>query len=655
MKKPLARTILYIFILSILLVGLSVLTNPASDHIQPLNGIANISDIDDDALIEIDTRGWEYYPEHFYTPADFYAGTTEAPLYTGDSSLADYGTFRIKLHLIPDKTYAITGHSFNFSQRVYIDGVFIDEIGTPGTTRETTTPHSRSYEYTFTTQEEMTEIVIHAASFYHRAGAGNALIKLGSPAAIGQWRQAESVHTLAICGGLLTVFIYYLGMYIFFSGRSYFLHIAFTALMMAVRIMLTGEKHIMGLFPDLSWFTAIRLEYLCNSLFVIFLLMYFKTLYFNSINKNLVRGIISLLGIYIFIIVFCDTLFSTKLIGIYTTLWVCASLVALWGMLRNMKKNDLHSILILIGLFVFVISACFDEISYAFHKIRIYNTIITGTSICILMNMIALTLHFSKVESDFNESKRQQLLLDQENALLDKLNRTKTQFMENISHEMKTPLTVMSTNTQLSIALLSKGTPTENITPYLDTVVHETERLARLMDHVLNLHTGHEMAYEMTTVSMPLLLENCAKVYKPMLQKKGNQLIVNIEHRLPDISGIPDMLTQVILNLLSNANRHTRQGSITLTAARQKDVILVTVRDTGEGITTDLLPRVFERGVQAESKDGRGLGLSICQDIISQHHGTITIDSLPERGTCVYFTLPLAKKEIKDEQNHSSR
>jgi len=93
----------------------------------------------------------------------------------------------------------------------------------------------------------------------------------------------------------------------------------------------------------------------------------------------------------------------------------------------------------------------------------------------------------------------------------------------------------------------------------------------------------------------------------------------------------------LLSNLLSNANRHTKNGEISICAAQADEVVTVSVRDTGEGIKPMYLPRIFERGVTTY---GTGYGLPICKNIVEAHNGTISIESVSGKGTAVTFALP---------------
>lgn len=644
-KKYLPKIILYIAVLLVVFTALLQFTTPALHTAAPLEGRVDLTALDlSGQLASIPAENWEYYPGRLYAPEDFAAGNTDAPLYENAASLSNYGTYRLFLKLPPGEIYTVTGRSFHFSQRVYIDGVLAGEVGSPGETRETTTPRTETFDYTFAAQGGSTEIIFQAASFYHRQGAQNSPLVLARPQVVGRYRALEMIRTNIVVGCLLTVFFYFAGMFIFFSRRAYFLYLGLAALSIALRITMIGEKHIMEFFPNLSWFVAIRAEYICQVLFVVFLTLYFARLYPNMLHKAYVASAVTFLLLFCGFVLVADTLLFTRAIVLFQLAWAVCSAYTLYKLARQLRGGGIHTVLIFIGFMVFVFTAGYDEIAYLLLKVRPHNTLVTGVLVCMFTNMIALTLDFSQMEGALAEAEQKQRELDETNRLLDRLNDMKTYFLSNISHEMKTPLTVMSANAQLTKTLVETGAGQDEIFHNLDTVSREAERLARMVNSMLDLSSTQETHAEMEQLDITPLLRASADVYRSLLEKNGNRLEVDLAPKLPVVSGDADMLTQVVLNLLANANHHTRGGKVALSSRVEEDGVRVTVADTGEGIAADVLPHVFERHVSDQSDGGSGLGLAICRSIIEKHGGHIQLESAKGRGTTVCFYLPTAKE-----------
>jgi signal transduction histidine kinase len=144
------------------------------------------------------------------------------------------------------------------------------------------------------------------------------------------------------------------------------------------------------------------------------------------------------------------------------------------------------------------------------------------------------------------------------------------------------------------------------------------------------------------------VVEQAAAATSALFADQKLAMIQEVAADLPPILGDRDRLVQVVINLISNAVKFTRQGSITCRAVRQDGEVVVSVIDTGVGIAPDDLPKVFEQFVQVgdtltEKPQGTGLGLAICKQIVEYHGGRIWVESERGRGSAFSFTLPIAR------------
>lgn len=141
------------------------------------------------------------------------------------------------------------------------------------------------------------------------------------------------------------------------------------------------------------------------------------------------------------------------------------------------------------------------------------------------------------------------------------------------------------------------------------------------------------------SLALDSLLSETARIYQTLFARKNNTLTATSQADLPCVEGNADQLIQVLINLLSNANRRTHDGAVVLRAEAAANRVKVSVTDNGEGVASTLLPHVFERYSHGKT-GGSGLGLSICKSIIEEHGGKIGIESKEGKGTTVWFTLP---------------
>lgn len=140
---------------------------------------------------------------------------------------------------------------------------------------------------------------------------------------------------------------------------------------------------------------------------------------------------------------------------------------------------------------------------------------------------------------------------------------------------------------------------------------------------------------------MDELIHNAVNTHFPILNQQGNQLEIQCSIDLPDVNADPGRVTQVLVNLIANAARHTADGVITVSAQVRKGRMEVAVADTGCGIPPEQLPALFDRFQTGDRDTGTGLGLYICKCIVEQHGGVISVESTLGQGSIFRFTLPL--------------
>jgi len=277
------------------------------------------------------------------------------------------------------------------------------------------------------------------------------------------------------------------------------------------------------------------------------------------------------------------------------------------------------------------------------HLLWFYRDIVL--MVCSAVFLLILFYRSRKSERLAVDARIREQALIAENDMLDRLNRMKTQFFQNMSHDFKTPLTVISTCV-LNVADVldfDDNIDKDEMRESLEQAQREIMRMSRMVDSAMKLSAMHDGRQDIEPVDIAYFLREAVETYRVLLERHGNILSINIPKSLPHISGNTDMLLHVIANILSNANRYTRDGEIIIQAQKRKGEVAVTIKDNGQGVAPEILPRIFERGV---SDRGTGLGLSICKTAIEEiHNGTILVESEYGKGTAVTFTLPVCDIE----------
>ena len=240
-------------------------------------------------------------------------------------------------------------------------------------------------------------------------------------------------------------------------------------------------------------------------------------------------------------------------------------------------------------------------------------------------------------------------IYDNHKARLDEMNKMKSEFLSNMSHELRTPLTCVYGFAHLSFNVLSEDWPLNDeglyeIRDNLRLIAIESSRMKRIVEQLLDISAIEQgkLTLEKEAMKISELIEAIRNIHFKPLNTNENSLHIEIPPDLPSVSADRDRLVEVLLNLVSNALRHTKNGLIKITAKAENNCVLLSVSDNGEGIPDKLLDRVFERHLYAYGNThGTGLGLHICKKIIEAHGGEINIESKPGAGTDVRFTIPV--------------
>ncbi len=234
------------------------------------------------------------------------------------------------------------------------------------------------------------------------------------------------------------------------------------------------------------------------------------------------------------------------------------------------------------------------------------------------------------------------------------LNEAKSQFISNVSHELRTPLFNIKSFIE-TLSEYGEDLSEEQRKEFLDTANHETDRLTRLVNDVLDLsRLESSRTYNLTAVDLIQPIEQTIRTHQLNAKDKGIELIKEIDDSLPQVLGHYDLLLQVFTNLVGNALKFTNSGGkITLRAYQashnqEEDQVRIEVSDTGIGIPKEDKEAIFERFFRVENRvhtlEGTGLGLSIVKNIIDKHNSKVHIESDVGVGTTFWFDLPVSQE-----------
>jgi len=241
--------------------------------------------------------------------------------------------------------------------------------------------------------------------------------------------------------------------------------------------------------------------------------------------------------------------------------------------------------------------------------------------------------------------------LAEANEQLKSLDKLKSKFVSDVSHELRNPIT----NLTLYLELLEYAPPGKQA-KYFNTLRNQVRRLSNLVEEILTLSRleSNKYIHLYQPVDFNYLVQQVVTLHKPRAQSKQLKLTFTPTSGLPPAWGEPNQLTQIVTNLLDNALNYTAQGSIQVTTALWQNgvhpEIELCVSDTGMGIPQEDLPHIFERfyrgsQIDREAMVGTGLGLGIVSEIVSLHNGRINVSSTPNQGATFTVRLPITPQQ----------
>jgi len=227
-------------------------------------------------------------------------------------------------------------------------------------------------------------------------------------------------------------------------------------------------------------------------------------------------------------------------------------------------------------------------------------------------------------------------------ATLEREKRFKENILATISHELRTPLAVMSVYAEMAVRQIKSGTVTEQALSALNTISDESHRLAALASSALDMFVKKDAVETRAPLDIGKMVAQLVGILSTSAAKQGVKILSNLPENLPQVWAVSGEITRVFWNILDNALKHTKNGTINISVISAPGKVSVSISDTGCGMNSETRSRAFDKGFG----EGSGLGLVFCKEIIETHGGEISIKSKQGEGTTVTFSVPIAKENV---------
>ncbi len=235
---------------------------------------------------------------------------------------------------------------------------------------------------------------------------------------------------------------------------------------------------------------------------------------------------------------------------------------------------------------------------------------------------------------------------------IDKTDKLKNEFISTVSHELRTPLTAIKGWTETLLCINDSQDATVN--NGLRVIQNETERLYTLVEDLLDfsrMESGR-MTLHLQKIDVIAELDDAVYVLKDRANREGKEIFYSSPDFPAPVNADPDRIKQVFVNIIDNAIKYTPAGGrISIVAMISSDDVRIKVADNGCGISSDDLPRIKEKFYKANlAAKGSGIGLAVCDEIVSLHKGKLDISSVLGEGTEVCITLPTLPVNLSERK-----
>lgn len=642
-NKKLLRWLLPVAIVVLSVFLLQAVFSQRTYHIQkitPQDGVLDIRNADVSGCVFNIANEWDFYPAALYTSEDFASGAAAVKAGQEESaSDTPYGTHRLRILAQPNQYYTICSFSLDYASRVFVNGSEAAAFGRVADNAEDFVPQVGYMTIPmFSGESGEIEIICQYGNYVHKDGGFIQPTYLSTPQNMEEFKEANNLASLSVSGGLLFLMLYFL-LSAAVRRKADFLCLAFCCLLMALRDQNFFNIHLLP--ADTSWYFAYRVFVLIVMLMPVSILLLLKNMYAGATRRwplQVYLGMAAAAAVLICVMPTQDIV-TVSTAAYYASIPYLLYLI--FGVVRHYIRHrylNAADILVLSGFFILLASLLYEAVLTGdSSEVTHYGTAAYGMLGFVFLNAAAINLQIQEREAALIESRSR-------GEMLERMNRLNMDFLHKVAHELKTPLTVISGYAQLTGMQLAAHHVSDETPGNLKTIQQEAQRLADIVTRLMEYSYGRKSELSFGRVIVPELLENVDAIAAPLCLKNGNAVKIGADS-CEDVHGNFEMLLQIFINLVVNANKSTQNGTITISASGQErqGFALFRVEDTGSGISAEDLPHIFEQGYSASGSSG--LGLTICREAVEAHGGEIWVERTGPEGTVFAFTVLKEEKQ----------
>ena len=599
---------------------------------------------------------WEFYHSQLYTPEDFRTGSPAGMEYIdlpgpwtrmGYPGLG-YATYRLRILTEPGQIYLLYIPEIMSSSAVWLNGKEFYHAGKVGMSDLDTVTGVRNELLAAAAPDGVLELVIQAAN-HHMNGSGIFYpILIGRDTVLTHCMFWQRTVAAAALGGILLIGVYHLFLYFFRRRERLYLTFSLTCLAAVLRLGMESNALVQYFLPGGIGFLLSRVFLLLFTIHSLCICLFMVQAFSIQLGRCLRIFYILCFGLPMAGI--CVLPYAQAVTGMFLVMIPYGISIFLAFRSGNIGR-DPYRLLYLFSMVTFVI---YGPLTKTLFEGDMFLPGIVPNMFLILSQCVMLSRSYAQAHEEVERvNANLEDLVKQRTAQLNSANEQLAasqsalrEMISNISHDLKTPLTVLNNYLEL-LGDETVASSEQERTEYLGIAYHKNLDLQRLIHNLFEVTRmeGGTVSYRLEWVLALPLMEEAERKYGDLAGGMGLFFTAEADDALK-LKIDRNKIWSVLDNLVYNALRHTPEGgSIALGIKRRGDRAVLTVADTGEGIDAGHLPHIFERFYKVSpergEKDGSsGLGLYIVKTTAEAMGGTVEVESVPGKGTVFTLTFP---------------
>ncbi len=637
-------------------------------HHQAEKGILDLSQTAFNKNYVLDGE-WEFYWHKLYSPADFSANTIlDKPVFVKVPSIWNdvkhplgplpgngYATYRLKV-IIPGKDVHLGLKLLDAATayKLWVNGELLSENGKVST--DGGVPQYLPLTVFFHNKVKnsdntgVLEIVVQVSNFHHKKGGLWESLRLGPEVSIKAEREKNTQLAFLVLGVIMIMAIYHLGIFFLRPREKSALIFSILTILMGMRSLVMGERFLAAWYPSINWEFFSTIEYITSYGMIPLIVLFFYTVFPYEMRKKIMIFMLSIGGCIAMLTIFLPLKKYSEFKIFYDLYILLGGLLILIVLALAIYRRRDGALVAFVGMAVLYLTGI-NDILYNSEVINTMNTASYGLVFYIFSQSYLLskrfTMAFETAETLSGELKKM-------NSQLIAMDELKDEFLANTSHELRTPLNGIIGLTE-SMRDGSMGLLNDNQKYNLRLIESSARRLSNLVNDILDFAKMKNSDIEIMQQSIDIysMVDHVLILSSTLTGSRPITLRNRIDYNLPPALGDENRVQQILYNLIDNAIKFTKEGTVEVSAeiipVNGKDMLAVTVTDTGIGIDADkheLIFNSFEQGDGSTQREygGTGLGLAITRKLVELHGGTVKVISERDKGSSFTFTIPVSEK-----------